>query len=167
MAKSAQQEAFDREFRGHIERLTPSLVSALRGLIATAPPPEVKVLVFEVQSDWRGFPVHAFAMDDAAPTEVSFAPPFSGSLLPDANDLIPPGTIDQDRFEEAGVDTFVSGVRVLAESFGECWHAAGGRAFFETRLCPSSRPLPLLPLAGTPVGGRRGYLAVAAIAQPV
>jgi len=48
-----------------------------------------------VQSDWRGFPVHTFAMNDEAPDEVYFEPPFHGSLLPDANDLIPDGTIDK------------------------------------------------------------------------
>lgn len=43
--------------------------------------------------------------------------------------MIPQGAIDQDRYESAGVATFESGARVLAEWFGECWHAAGGAKF--------------------------------------
>jgi hypothetical protein len=129
MAKVSRQAAFDREFRGHIERLTQPLVSALRDIIATPVPPAVKVLAFEMQPDWRDFPVHAFAMDDEAPNEVYFEPPFYASLLPDAGPLIPPGAIDQEGYEDAGVATFESGARVLAEWFGECWHAAGGATF--------------------------------------
>jgi hypothetical protein len=129
VAKLSRQAAFDREFREHIERFTKPLVSALRAITGTEPPPVVKVLSFEMQADWRDFPVCAFAMDDDAPNEVYFEPPFNGLLLPDAGELIPEGAIDQDAYEEAGVATFESGARVLAEWFGECWHAAGGTTF--------------------------------------
>lgn len=129
MGKSSRQQAFDREFRGHIERLAPALVAALRTITGAMPPEEVKILAFEVQADWRSFPVHAFAMDDQSPDEVYFQPPFYGTLLRDAGPLIPRGAIDQDAYEDAGVATFESGARVLAEWFGECWHEAGGASF--------------------------------------
>src|SRR5260370_15093548 len=77
-------------------------------------------------ADWRNFPVYLFAMDDAAPNEVYFKPPFNGTLLPDAGELIPTGAIDQDAYEDEGVATFESGARIMAEWFGECWHAARG-----------------------------------------
>jgi len=92
-------------------------------------PSLVKVLLFEIQSDWRRFPVHVFALDGASPNEVYFEAPFYAALLPEAGALIPVGAIDQDDFEVAGVATFESGARVLAEWFGECWRAAGGMEF--------------------------------------
>lgn len=129
MADQARQQAFDREFRGHIERFAAPLVAALRRLMSTPVPPVVKVLAFEMQADWRDFPVYAFAMDDESPDEVYFEPPFCGDVLPGAGELVPRGAIDQDGYEAAGVATFESGARVLAEWFGECWHAAGGAGF--------------------------------------
>jgi hypothetical protein len=126
MAKSSRQAAFEREFRGHVERFAPALVAALRKLIAARRPAVVKVLAFEMQADWRIFPVHAFAMDDESSDEVYFKRPFYGPVLPDAGELIPAGAIDQDGYEKDSVATFESGARVLAEWFGECWHAAGG-----------------------------------------
>jgi hypothetical protein len=92
-------------------------------------PSVVKILAFEIQTDWREFPVRAFAMDDEAPNEVYFKPPFNGALLPKAGELIPEGAIDQSGYEEAGVATFESGAKVLADWFGERWHEAGGAAF--------------------------------------
>ncbi len=129
MADASRQAAFDREFRGHIERFTEPLVVALRTIVPATPPAVVKVLSFEVQADWRDFPVYAFAMDEEALNEVYFKPPFNGPVLPDLGELIPHGAIDQDQYEAAGVATFESGARVLAEWFGECWHAAGGVTF--------------------------------------
>lgn len=129
MAQQRRQEEFDREFREHVERHTAALVPALRAIIATPVPPVVKLLAFEMQADWRNFPVHVFAMDDESPDEVYYEPPFYASLLPGAGPLVPNGAIDQDGYEEAGVATFESGARVMAEWFGECWHAAGGGAF--------------------------------------
>lgn len=129
MAKSARQRDFEREFRKAIEKFTPKLVTALRKTIATKVPGAVKVLVFEMQSDWEGFPVHSFAMDDESPDEIYFKKPFSGPVLSKVGDLIPEGTIDQDGYEESGVATFETGACVLAEWFGECWQTAGGKAF--------------------------------------
>jgi hypothetical protein len=129
MANASRQNVFDAEFRGHIERLTSKLVTALRAITSATPPASVKVLSFEVQSDWDTFPVHAFAMSDESPDEVYFKPPFSGTVLKGREALIPCGAIDQDAFEEAGVATFESGARVLCEWFGECWEAAGGAKF--------------------------------------
>jgi hypothetical protein len=129
MAETRLSEAFDREFREHIERFTKPLVAALRKLVATKLPGEFEVLSFEMQSDWRNFPVYAFAMDREAINEVYFQPPFKGPVLPKAGPLILVGSIDQDRYEDGGVATFENGARVLAEWFGECWHAAGGGQF--------------------------------------
>jgi hypothetical protein len=129
MAPPSPEEIFDREFRQQIERHTPTLVSALRAIVTTTPPPGVKILAFEIEPDWREFPVYIFAMDDEAPNEVYFDPPFSGVLLKDSGELIATGAIDQDRYEKDGVATFERGAQVLAEWFGECWHLAGGAAF--------------------------------------
>ena len=129
MGKASRQQAFDREFRGHIERLTPKLVSSLRAITGKKPPAEVKLLCFEVQSSWDTFPVNAFAMSDESPDEVYFKPPFSGRVLKSAGPLVPPGAIDQDGYEAAGVDTFERGARLLCEGFGKCWDSAGGKAF--------------------------------------
>jgi hypothetical protein len=126
---TSPQAAFDREFRGQIERFTQPLVAALRTLVSAPVPLVVKVLAFEMHADWRDFPVYAFAMDDEAPNQVYFEPPFNGYVLPDAGELVPDAAIDQDGYEEAGVATYESGARVLAEWFGECWHAAGGATF--------------------------------------
>src|SRR4051794_27161835 len=98
MANTDLQAAFDREFRGHIERFTRPLVATLRRLIATELPDEFEVLSFEMQADWRQFPVHAFAMDRQGINEVYFKPPFKGRVLPKAGPLIPKGAIDQDRY---------------------------------------------------------------------
>jgi hypothetical protein len=129
MVKAKLQAEFDREFRGHIERFTEPLVATLGSMIATKLPGGFEVLSFEIQSTWRTFPVVAFAMDREAVNEEYFDPPFCGALLPRVKPLIPKGAIDQDRYEAAGVATFESGARVLAEWFGECWHAAGGTKF--------------------------------------
>jgi hypothetical protein len=123
------QAAFAGEFLGQIERFTQPLVKALRKLIATELPGAFDVLSFEIQPDWSSFPVYVFAMDREALNERYFKPPFKGPLLSKAGPLIPKGAIDQGRYEDAGVATFESGAHVLAEWFGECWHAAGGFAF--------------------------------------
>jgi hypothetical protein len=129
MAEASLQAAFDRAFRGHCERFTQPLVAALHTITMAQPPAVVKVLSFEMQADWRQFPVYAFAMDREAVDEVYFKPPFKGPLLPDAGPLVPKGAMDQGKYESAGVATYESGARVLAEWFGECWHAAGGTRF--------------------------------------
>ena len=131
MTDTELQAAFDLEFRGHVERFTEPVVAALRKLVvAELPDGEFEVLSFEMQADWRYFPVRAFAMDREAIDEEYYEPPFYGKVLPESSGpLVPEGAIDQDRYEEAGVATFESGARVLAEWFAECWHAAGGAAF--------------------------------------
>jgi hypothetical protein len=129
MADTKLLAKFDRAFRGHIEQFTQPLVAALRKLIGAKLPRELEVLSFEIEADWRSFPVYAFAMDREAVNEVYFKPPYKGPILPKSGPLIPKGAIDQDRYEEGGVATIESGARVLAEWFGECWHAAGGATF--------------------------------------
>jgi hypothetical protein len=139
MADADLRAAFDREFRGHIERFREPVVVALRELVATPLPSgeadpdgdEFAVLSFEMQADWRYFPVRAFAMDRECVNQADgVGAPFDGRVLPSsAGPLVPAGAIDQDGYEAAGVRTFESGARVLAEWFGECWHAAGGAAF--------------------------------------
>lgn len=129
MGKVSRQKEFDAEFRRHIERLSPKLVLALRAIASATPPAAVKVLSFVVSSSWGAFPVYAFAMDDASPDEVYFTPPLSGKVLNISEPLIPRGAIEQDAYEDAGIDTFESGARVLCVWFGECWEAAGGAKF--------------------------------------
>ena len=84
-----------------------------------------------MQADWRHFPVRAFAMDRECVNEADgVVPPFRGRVIPSSTGLlIPDGAIDQGRYEDAGVRTFESGARVLAEWFGECWQVAGGAGF--------------------------------------
>jgi hypothetical protein len=79
--------------------------------------------------------------------------PFHGRVLPtSAGPLIPDGAIDQDGYEEAGVRTFESGARVLAEWFGECWHAAGEASFPLPGVHQPARYLPALRPARPAVG---------------
>jgi hypothetical protein len=129
MTDVSRQQRFEGEFRSHLGRHTTALIATLREIIATPVPAVVKLLAFEMQADWRDFPVHVFAMDDESPDEVYFEPPFYDPLLPEAGPLVPRGAIDQDGYEEAGVHRFETGARVMAEWFGECWHAAGGARF--------------------------------------
>lgn len=129
MAKALSQAAFDREFRGHLERFTQPLGVALRKMIATPVPAVVKVQVFEISSWWGRFPVQAFAMDDASPDEVYFKRPFSGAVLPGKKVLVPRGAIDQDAYERAGVATFESAAKLVAKWFHEHWRKAGGATF--------------------------------------
>ncbi len=42
---------------------------AISKILRTEIPDEVKVLMFETQSDWSTIPIVAFAMDDTAPDE--------------------------------------------------------------------------------------------------
>src|SRR5262249_34082122 len=103
MGKGSEQADFEREFRGQIERFAPSVVAALRAIITAKRPPAVKILSFEIQADWRKFPVYAFALDDKAQNESCFEPPFKGALLPDVGALIPKDAINQAAYQKAGV----------------------------------------------------------------
>jgi hypothetical protein len=129
-ATTLQQNAFDAAFRGQLERLTPRVVSALRAITTATPPPEMKILSFEVRSDWDTFPVRVLAMSDESPDEVYFKPPFSGQILEDGEPLIPRGTIDRDAYDANGVAAFERGARLLCEWFGGCWEAATGGVDF-------------------------------------
>src|SRR3954452_6083293 len=129
MGDATRQQAFDREFRGLIERHRPALVSALREIIAVPTPDEVKIVWFEIQPYWDQFPVYLHAMDDASPDETYYEAPFCEALLEDAGRLIPDGAIDQDGYEDAEIDTLKRGAETLARWFGECWHEAGGGEF--------------------------------------
>lgn len=60
MARKKIQAAFDREFRGHIERFRGPLVKALRRIICSKRPEAIEVLVFEMEAEWRCFPVLGF-----------------------------------------------------------------------------------------------------------
>ena len=42
MAEESRQQAFDDEFRGHLERFTQPHVAALRSIVTTPVPPVVK-----------------------------------------------------------------------------------------------------------------------------
>jgi len=129
MTGGSKQEEFDREFRGYLDRFREPLIASLREIIIAKLPAVIKVLSFEISADWRKFPVSAFAMDREAVNEVYFDLPFKGPLLSDAGPLIPKGAIDERGYQAAGVPTVESGARILAEWFGECWHAAGGARY--------------------------------------
>jgi hypothetical protein len=56
MAKESRQKQFEQEFRRHIERHGPALIKALGSITTAKPPPEIKMLCFEIEPDWREFP---------------------------------------------------------------------------------------------------------------
>lgn len=121
--------AFDEQFRRQLDRFTVRLTAKLRALIETGLPGTFAVQWFEMQSDWRDFGVCAFAMDSDGVNEKCWEAPFYGELLPDTEPLVPEGAIEQDGFEDAGIDTYERGGRLMAEWFGECWRTAGGESF--------------------------------------
>jgi hypothetical protein len=123
-----RQQEFEHLFRSQLGRFQKSLIDELRKVVRAKPPAKMELLLFEIQSDWRIFPVHAFAYDKRA-AEVYFKPPFYASLLGKAGRLIPEGVIDQNAFENDSVATFETGARILAEWFRGCWQAAGGDRF--------------------------------------
>ncbi len=76
-------ETLDAEFRrslvAQISQHEQLVSDAISKILRTEIPDEVKVLMFETQSDWSTIPIVAFAMDDTAPDESYYDEPFSGS----------------------------------------------------------------------------------------
>ncbi len=69
-------------------------------------------------------------MDDKAPDEAYYDEPFSGFLLDGGGpELVSDGAIDQDRYEDAGIDTYDLTHELLAEWFATVWTKSGGRDF--------------------------------------
>jgi len=101
MAESPRQEEFDREFRSHIERLTPSLdlrpSSTRRYFLRRRRSRSSSSRCIRLA--W--LPSPHLRHDDERPTKCTSNRP-STAPYADANDLIPDGTIDQDSFEEPG-----------------------------------------------------------------
>lgn len=108
-----------------------SLVSeAIKKILKTPIPEEVKILVFETQSDWSIIPIIAFAMDDASPDETYFEEPFSGFLVDGGGpELVSDEAIDQDKYEDEGLDTYDIAHEVVADWFASIWAKCGGRSF--------------------------------------
>lgn len=123
------QAKFDGEFRPYVERYTEPVVVALRALVAAPLPGGFELLAFYPDAEWSRFRIEVHAMDrEAMHSAVGVRRPFDGKLLP-AGPFVPTGAIDQYGYEAAGVRTYESGSRVIAEWFGECWEAADGAAF--------------------------------------
>ncbi len=103
---------------------------AISKILRTEIPDEVKVLMLETQSDWSTIPIVAFAMDDTAPDESYCDEPFSSFLLDGGGpELVSDGAIDQDRYEDAGIDTYDLTHELLAEWFASLWTSNGGLDF--------------------------------------
>ena len=119
-------EAFEHQFNGEIERHRATLVQELRKFIASPVPRGFEILLFEILSDWSEFPVANRVSRETR--KVYLEPGLSGQLL-QGTELILRGTIDQERFENSGVDTFGIGARLLAEWVGKCWLDAGGEFY--------------------------------------
>ena len=123
-------DSFEREFRAHLDRHTPALVSALRVVATTAPIPGASSVAYWIKPDWREFPARTIAIDEGWPDGILIDMSLVGrAVLEGAGEMVPAGAIDQDAYEAAGIATDEAAARVLAEWFGECWHAAGGGQF--------------------------------------
>lgn len=124
----------DAEFRAlliaQISQHEKPVSDAISKILGTEIPDEVKVLMFETKSDWSTIPIVAFAMDDETPDETYYDEPFSGFLLDGGGpELVSDGAIDQDKYEDAGVDTYDLTHELLAEWFATVWTKSGGRDF--------------------------------------
>ena len=124
----------DAEFRAllvaQISQHEKLVSDAISKILRTEIPDEVKVLMFETQSDWSTIPIVAFAMDDAAPDESYYDEPFSGFLLDGGGpELVSDGAIAQDKYEDAGIDTYDTTHELLAEWFASVWTKIGGCDF--------------------------------------
>jgi hypothetical protein len=103
---------------------------AIANILKTPVPDDVKILLFETQSDWYSIPIVAFSMDDASPDEVYFDEPFSGFLIDGGGPaLVIEDAIDQDKFEDAGIDTFDITHEMIAGWFASIWKECGGDQF--------------------------------------
>jgi hypothetical protein len=95
--------------------------------VDTPPPLGTEILLFVIFSEWDRFPVEMGAYNRQI-EELTFEGPFYGRVL-EGIEFIPSGAIDQAKFEDDGIATYESGAVVIAEWFGDCWHAAHGRRF--------------------------------------
>jgi hypothetical protein len=124
----------DAEFRkaltSQIQQHEKLVADAIANILSSPIPEEVKLLMFETQSDWSTIPIVAFAMDDASPDETYYDEPFSGFLIDDGGpELVPDGAIDQDKYEDNDIDTYDITHAVLADWFASVWNKCGGRKF--------------------------------------
>lgn len=124
----------DSQFRsllaGQLARHENTVGEAIANILNAPIPDDVKILMFETQSDWDRIPIVVFSMDDVSPDEVYYDEPFSGFLIePGGPALVAEGAIDQDRFEDAEIDTFDVTHEMLAEWFASIWGKCGGNKF--------------------------------------
>lgn len=127
-------DALDAEFRKSlVAQLTQHdelVSSAVSKILRTEIPEDVKILLFETQSDWSTIPIVAFAMDHATPDETYYDEPFSGFLIDGGGpELVSDGAIDQDKYEDNGINTYDVTHEMLAEWFASVWMKNGGRDF--------------------------------------
>ena len=75
-------DALDAEFRNllvaQLAQHDAFVSNAISKILHTEIPEDVKILMFETQSDWSTIPIVAFAMDDTTPDETYYEEPFSG-----------------------------------------------------------------------------------------
>jgi hypothetical protein len=123
-------DSFAREFRGHLNRHTRALESALRAVATAAPIPGASTVAYWIKPDWREFPVRTIAIADGWPDDILIdMSSLFREVVEGAGEMVPDGAIDRGAYEAAGVPTDEAAARVVAEWFGECWHAAGGAEF--------------------------------------
>lgn len=127
-------DALDAEFRNllvaQLAQHDAFVSNAISKILHTEIPEDVKILMFETQSDWSTIPIVAFAMDDTTPDETYYEEPFSGFLIEGGGpELVSDGAIDQDKYEDNGIDTYDATHEMLAEWFAAVWIKNGGRDF--------------------------------------
>jgi hypothetical protein len=129
MAKSKYQLEFERLFSSELERHRELVTDALKVLLETEVPSDVKILLLECHSYWYAFPVSVFALDEKGEDEVYFKKPFSTRLVAKERKLIRERVItpDQlDQFEDKKVDTFKTAHIMIADWIASIWEENGG-----------------------------------------
>ena len=129
MTKAAGVKAFDREFKAKFEPLTKKLTDKLIKIIKAKIPVEIGAVNFEVEPDWRSFPIWVYARDRNGRSSIPARAPLSGTLLKGTGPLVKWGEIDMDKYEDAGIGTYERGAALLISWFDLCWRAAGGKDF--------------------------------------
>ncbi len=130
MTRNDLDSQFRSLLKGQLARHENIVQDAIANILKTPVPDEVKVLLFETQSDWDTIPIVVFSMDDASPDEVYYDEPFSGFLIDGGGpELVVEDAIDQDKFEDAGIDTFDISHEMIARWFASIWKTCGGDQF--------------------------------------
>lgn len=132
MAKSKYQLEFERLFSSELDRHRELVTDAIKALLATEVPSEVKIVLLECHSYWYAFPVSVFALDEKGRDEVYSKKPFSTRLVAKERKLIRERVIspDQlDQFEDNKVDTFKTAHLMIADWIASIWKENGGNEY--------------------------------------